>query len=65
MTYTRWCEKCGEEFEIERSINDDSPVKCAKCGSEKTRAVITGGNGFVLLGDGWAKDNYAKGTQNK
>ena len=33
-TYDRACLKCEHDFEIKRSIKDDSPIPCPKCGAE-------------------------------
>jgi len=34
------CEDCGKQYE-ELVINSDAPVKCPKCGSEKTRKLVS------------------------
>ena len=38
-TYERACDACKHDFEVRRSIKDDSPFTCPKCGGE-TRQVI-------------------------
>lgn len=35
------CEQCGERFE-ELVAADAAPVACAKCGSERTRRLMSG-----------------------
>ena len=37
-TYPRRCIPCGEDFELRRSIRDDSPMACPKCGGTETEA---------------------------
>ena len=40
--YEYECTKCGERFELRRSIADsDSEVKCPKCGAEEPRRVFS------------------------
>jgi putative FmdB family regulatory protein len=59
-TYEYRCELHGE-FEIIHSITENLE-ECPKCQEEnlepkKVTRLISGGN-FILLGSGWAKDNY-------
>lgn len=61
-TYTYKCELHGE-FEYEHSIKDVLE-ECPKCKEEglqpqKVVRLISGGTGFLLMGGGWAKDNYS------
>jgi putative FmdB family regulatory protein len=65
MTYAQKCEKCKHEFEVERSIIDAEPVPCPKCATAMTQRLITGGTGFILEGDRWAKDGYSDKKENK
>ena len=37
--YTYECEKCGDVFDIRRSMTDDSPVVCTSCRSKRVRRV--------------------------
>ena len=37
-TYPRLCTSCTNQFELRRSIKDDSPMACPKCGNENTSA---------------------------
>jgi len=40
--YEYECEKCGERFELRRSINNsDSKIRCPKCETEKTQRVFS------------------------
>lgn len=60
MTYDYFCKNCEKEFEVEQSIKENPLSDCPKCGSEGSlKRLISGGNGFVLKGDGWAADNYS------
>jgi predicted nucleic acid-binding Zn ribbon protein len=64
MTYIYECEKCKERFEVVQRVTSE-PFKehwdyineegnTRKCNG-KVKRVITGGNGFILRGDGWTK----------
>jgi putative FmdB family regulatory protein len=54
--YEYECGSCGEKFELRRSMADnDSDVKCPKCGVEKPRRVLsmfgtTSSGGFCAPG---------------
>ncbi len=37
--YAYTCKKCGDAFEIRRSMSDESPVVCMLCGSKRVRRV--------------------------
>ena len=40
--YEYECRKCGEKFELRRSIaENDSKVECPKCGTEDPRRVFS------------------------
>jgi len=40
--YEYECERCGERFELRRSITDsDSEIKCPKCGAEHLRRIFS------------------------
>ena len=42
--YEYECIKCGERFELRRSIADsdsDSEIRCPKCGAENSRRVFS------------------------
>ena len=59
MIYEFECEECKNESEIERSMKDESPVQCPICKSWQMKQLISRTT-FVLSGDGWARDGYAK-----
>jgi putative FmdB family regulatory protein len=64
VTYEHKCPECGYEFEIERPISDKKLVPCPECGAIRTERLVSGGAGFVLVGDRWAKDGYARNGSN-
>ncbi len=37
--YTYECEKCGDVFDIRRSMTDESPVVCTTCRSKRVRRI--------------------------
>jgi putative FmdB family regulatory protein len=40
--YEYECQKCGERFELRRSMSDsDQDIKCIKCGAEKPRRIFS------------------------
>lgn len=56
-TYTYACEACEKEMELEQRISEAPLKKCPKCGKQKLRRLISGGN-FILKGGGWYSDGY-------
>ena len=54
--YEYSCTKCNEHFELMRSFNDTSQVKCPKCEATAKKMVST--NSFQLKGTGWYKTDY-------
>jgi putative FmdB family regulatory protein len=62
MTYTYGCRVCGNEFEVEQSINDEAIAECPECHVGTGNRLIVAGN-FILKGDGWAKDRYSKNNK--
>jgi putative FmdB family regulatory protein len=56
-TYTYACEACEREMEVEQRISEAPLKKCPKCGKQKLRRLISGGN-FILKGGGWYSDGY-------
>jgi putative FmdB family regulatory protein len=63
-TYLYKCETCNKEFEYEHSINEKLE-ECPKsiCSQQnlppqKVKRLIASGTNFMLMGGGWAKDNY-------
>lgn len=58
MFYDYDCPNCGK-IEIRHGINE-TIEECPKCKSKEIKRLITGGQGFLLKGRGWAKDGYSK-----
>ena len=45
------CEQCGHRFDLRRRIDEsDSELKCAKCGCERPRRVISTFSTYSLSG---------------
>lgn len=65
MTYEYCCAVCDHKFEAEQSIKDEPLVECPKCHVTALRRLVSGGTGFVLQGDGWAKDLYSSSGKSK
>jgi len=57
-TYDYSCDNCGHEFERQQRITENPLKKCPKCGKDKARRMIGGGN-FILKGGGWESDLYS------
>lgn len=65
MIYEYNCRVCNYEFEVEQSIKADPLDECPKCLVSALKRVISGGSGFLLKGNTWAKDGYGlKGDKN-
>lgn len=60
-TYEFRCPKCGKVVELNRRMDDDSPVLCCEenCGTIEMVQVISKSS-FQLKGVGWASDGYSK-----
>lgn len=58
-TYEYICEKCGKEFEVFQSMNDDHLTDCPKknCPGPVKRA-IGGGAGLIFKGSGFYITDY-------
>jgi len=55
-TYEYRC-KCGEEFEMVRSITSKPVAPCPKCG-KKARRQISAGGGLIFKGKGFYITDY-------
>lgn len=58
MFYDFKCSSCGNEFEKEKSIRDDSNEKCTSCGAESLR-IISGGIGILGASASPAKEGFS------
>lgn len=59
MTYDYHCAVCKQDFEATQSIKDEPHAECPSCKVVSSQRLISCTN-FVLKGDGWGKDLYAK-----
>lgn len=58
MYYDYDCSNCGR-IEVSHGMNEELE-ECPHCKSKDINRVITGGQGFQLKGNCWAKDGYTK-----
>lgn len=62
MTYEYECTNpsCGHQWEEEQRITAQSINVCPKCMQQTAKRLISKpvGSGFVLSGEGWARDGY-------
>jgi putative FmdB family regulatory protein len=58
MTYEYDCHNCGR-IEVIHKMNE-SINECPHCKNKDIKRIVTGGQGFKLVGRGWAKDGYSK-----
>jgi putative FmdB family regulatory protein len=54
--YEFYCEKCDKDFELMRSMNDDTNVDCPECSNKLTKMIST--SSFSLKGTGWYETDY-------
>jgi putative FmdB family regulatory protein len=65
MTYEYVCEACGHLWEAEQSISEKPLKKCAACGKNHAKRLVSGGAGFLLKGGGWYADGYGSRASSK
>ena len=58
-TYDYKCKKCGNKFELFRSIQDESIVTCPVCGTVAD-IVIGKGSGVIFKRSGFYLTDYKK-----
>lgn len=59
MRYEYICDRCTEELEDDRPIEErDYETLCPSCGNPMRRAIGNKG-GFRLKGSGWERDGYS------
>ena len=61
--YEYKCKKCDKILEVIKSINDDSPEICTKCGGDTEKLISL--STFQLKGGGWFRDGYSNEKHNK
>lgn len=64
-TYEYACPKCGHEFELFQSMNDQPLTKCPKCGKKGVKRLIGGGAGLIFKGSGFYITDYKKPSGGK
>ena len=57
-TYEYVCENCDYHFELFQSMSAEAVKVCPKCGKEKVKRLIGGGNGFLFKGSGFYITDY-------
>ena len=65
--YEYECSTCKKTIEVlTKSIGEslDEKIVCDNCKTKLFKKVVSK-NSFVLKGDGWAQDNYAKPKKSK
>ena len=55
------CGKCGYVFEVSRSADDQSMVKCPRCKHKATKLFSASVN-FIFKGSGFYATDYKRGT---
>lgn len=56
-TYEYKCNDCGKDFEVFKSIKDESLPVCPECNSNNVSRLISSTN-FILKGSGWYITDY-------
>jgi putative FmdB family regulatory protein len=60
-TYTYRCNKCGEEYEVVRSMSDPPLKRCKKCRGALRRTFHP--VGIVLKGSGFHRNDYRSASR--
>lgn len=55
MTYEYECEACHHQWEQEQKITEPACKHCPQCKRPAAKRLVSGGTGFTLQGDHWAK----------
>lgn len=58
-TYEYTCCECKHNWEEDQKITEPASKKCPNCNNDTAKRLISGGTGFQLLGNGWAKTGYS------
>jgi len=54
LTYEYKCSKCEHQWEAQQKISEKPLKKCPECEDEESAVrLVSGGQGFVLKGQGW------------
>jgi putative FmdB family regulatory protein len=62
--YEYRCRSCGNQFEVMKSIKDDSLPVCTVCGADQVEKLISHSS-FILKGKGWYSTDYGSGGSSK
>jgi len=56
-TYEYCClnKDCNNTWDHEAKITEEAIKECPKCKQETAKRLVSGGQGFQLLGSGWFK----------
>lgn len=57
MVYEYECTTCCSVFEVEQRIVDPPIESCPRC-KRNVKRLVSGGQGFTLVGGGWYRDGY-------
>ena len=60
-TYTYECRKCHHTMDVFHSMAETPRVKCAACGSSRTRRLLGTGAGIIFKGSGFYETDYKNG----
>ena len=65
-TYDYKCQKCGHQFEVFQSMNDERLTDCPEegCGGKVKRLLGTGA-GIIFKGSGFYETDYKRGDSYK
>lgn len=65
MTYDYQCTACGHRWEASQRLADAPLRDCPACHATTAKRLVTGGQGFLLRGSGWARDGYGQVKETK
>ena len=65
LTYEYICTKCKNSWTKEQKISDEAVLQCPSCKENSAKRIISGGNGFLLVGSGWSADLYSSRSEKK
>lgn len=62
MIYEYSC-LCGHRWEASQRLADEPLHDCPACHAPTAKRLVTGGQGFLLKGSGWARDGYGRAKE--
>ncbi|HOE67556.1 MAG TPA: zinc ribbon domain-containing protein [Candidatus Hydrogenedentes bacterium] len=57
-TYSYECQKCGSVTDVFHAMSASPKVKCANCGSARTKRLLGTGAGLIFKGSGFYETDY-------